>query len=75
MAERLAAVGVRILLAAKLTSAQPCRDAGARMVLADDGPVEAERVLVAAGCEPRTSGLGLETLGLRLGVGAGGRDR
>jgi dihydrolipoamide dehydrogenase len=68
MAQRLEAVGVRLLLGAKVTAAQ-AGGAGARLVLAGAEPVEAERVLLATGRLPRTSGLGLEALGLRLEPG------
>jgi pyruvate/2-oxoglutarate dehydrogenase complex dihydrolipoamide dehydrogenase (E3) component len=68
MAERLEAVGVRVLLGAKVTAAQ-AGGAGARLTLAGDDPVEAERVLVATGRLPRSSGLGLDALGLRLAPG------
>jgi pyruvate/2-oxoglutarate dehydrogenase complex dihydrolipoamide dehydrogenase (E3) component len=68
MAERLTAVGVRVLLANKVASAQPSKG-GARLTLAGGDPVDADRVILAAGRQPRTAGLGLEALGLDVRSG------
>jgi pyruvate/2-oxoglutarate dehydrogenase complex dihydrolipoamide dehydrogenase (E3) component len=68
MAERLQAVGVRLRLGDQVTSAQRT-GAGARLTLAGAGPVEAERVVLAAGRRPYTDGLGLEALGLPVEPG------
>jgi pyruvate/2-oxoglutarate dehydrogenase complex dihydrolipoamide dehydrogenase (E3) component len=68
MAERLTVVGVRVLLGQQVASAQRS-GAGARLTLAGGDPVDADRVVLAAGRRPRTAGLGLEALGLHLDPG------
>jgi pyruvate/2-oxoglutarate dehydrogenase complex dihydrolipoamide dehydrogenase (E3) component len=68
MAERLTAVGVRVLLGQQVASAQPTKG-GARLTLAGGDRVDADRVVLAAGRRPRTAGLGLEALGLHLDPG------
>jgi pyruvate/2-oxoglutarate dehydrogenase complex dihydrolipoamide dehydrogenase (E3) component len=70
MAERLTAVGVRVLLGQQVASAQPTKG-GARLTLAGGDRVDADRVVLAAGRRPRTAGLGLEALGLDLDPGQG----
>jgi pyruvate/2-oxoglutarate dehydrogenase complex dihydrolipoamide dehydrogenase (E3) component len=68
MAERLTAVGVRVLLGQQVASAQRT-GAGARLTLVGGDPVDADRVVLAAGRRPRTAGLGLEALGLDVHPG------
>jgi pyruvate/2-oxoglutarate dehydrogenase complex dihydrolipoamide dehydrogenase (E3) component len=68
MAERLAAVGVRVLLGHQAASAQRI-GAGARLTLVGGDAVDADRVVLAAGRQPRTAGLGLEALGLDVDPG------
>jgi pyruvate/2-oxoglutarate dehydrogenase complex dihydrolipoamide dehydrogenase (E3) component len=68
MAERLTAVGVRVLLDHQAASAQPS-GAGARLTLVGGDPVDADRVVLAGGRRPRTTGLGLEALGLDVQPG------
>jgi pyruvate/2-oxoglutarate dehydrogenase complex dihydrolipoamide dehydrogenase (E3) component len=70
MAERLTAVGVRVLLGQQVASAQRT-GAGARLTLVGGNPVDADpdRVVLAAGRRPRTAGLGLEALGLDVHPG------
>jgi pyruvate/2-oxoglutarate dehydrogenase complex dihydrolipoamide dehydrogenase (E3) component len=68
MAERLTAVGIRVLLANQVASAQPSKG-GARLTLVRGDPVDVEQVVLAAGRQPRTAGLGLEELGLHLDPG------
>ena len=66
MAERLTAVGVRVLLGDQVASTQPAKG-GARLTLSGGDRVDADRVVLAAGRRPRTAGLGLEALGLNPG--------
>jgi pyruvate/2-oxoglutarate dehydrogenase complex dihydrolipoamide dehydrogenase (E3) component len=70
MAKRLTAVGVRVLLGDQVASAQPSMG-GARLTLVGGDRVDAGRVVLAAGRQPRTVGLGLEELGLHVGPGQG----
>jgi dihydrolipoamide dehydrogenase len=58
--------GVRVLLNQPISGKQITRTAeGARLETAD-GPVEVERVLLAAGRVPNVEGLGLEELGVQV---------
>ncbi|MFL6101862.1 MAG: dihydrolipoyl dehydrogenase family protein, partial [Actinomycetes bacterium] len=68
MAERLGAVGIRVLLGQQVASVQRT-GAGARLTLVGGDLVDADRVVLAAGRRPRTAGLGLEALGLHLDPG------
>lgn len=68
MAERLGAVGIRVLLGQQVASAQRT-GAGARLTLVGGDLVDPDRVVLAAGRRPRTAGLGLEALGLDVHPG------
>jgi pyruvate/2-oxoglutarate dehydrogenase complex dihydrolipoamide dehydrogenase (E3) component len=73
MAERLGAVGVRVVLGQQVASAQPS-EGGARLTLVGGDRVDADRVVLAAGRRPRTAGVGLEALGLDLDPDKGSRS-
>jgi pyruvate/2-oxoglutarate dehydrogenase complex dihydrolipoamide dehydrogenase (E3) component len=70
LAEALRADGVDVRLgdAAERVESRP--GGGAKVVPERSEPVDADRVLVATGRRPRTAGLGLDSLGLRLDEGA-----
>jgi pyruvate/2-oxoglutarate dehydrogenase complex dihydrolipoamide dehydrogenase (E3) component len=61
--QALVADGVRVLTGAEASAVQPL-DGGLRLLLADDAPIEADRLLVATGRRPRLAGLGLDRLGV-----------
>ena len=59
--------GVRILTRTTATRVARDRDGTVRLVLDNGETIVADQVLVAAGRQPRTDDLGLETVGLRPG--------
>ncbi len=65
LAEALRADGVDVRLGDAAERVDPLPEGGARVVATSGGPVDADRVLVAAGRSPRTAGIGLATLGVR----------
>ena len=66
VAESLRAQGVDVRVGATTTSARADGDEIV-LELADDAPVRADELLVAAGRRPRTDGIGVESLGLEAG--------
>ena len=70
LAEALRADGVDVRLGDAAERVDPLPEGGARVVATSGGPVDADRVLVAAGRSPRTAGIGLATLGVRVDAGA-----
>lgn len=67
VAASLAAMGVTLRFGATATAVAP-DGGGVRLSLDDDGTVRADRLLLATGRRPRTTGLGLETVGLTPGA-------
>ncbi|MBQ0986361.1 NAD(P)/FAD-dependent oxidoreductase [Streptomyces sp. F63] len=68
VAEGLAAAGVEIRTGASVTEVRRASaDSTVTLVLDGVGESEADEVLFATGREPRTDGIGLETVGLRPG--------
>ena len=69
VATRLRAEGIAVLCGARATAAHPTTGGAGKLALADprtpDRPVAFDRILVAAGRDPRTSDLGLERVGVR----------
>lgn len=67
IAEVFAREGISVRTGARVVAAAGAADGGIRLQLADGGPVEAQRLLVAAGRAPATGGLGLDRAGVRTG--------
>lgn len=67
VAASLTAMGVDVRLGATLARAARTDDGGTRLELADGATLDVDRVLLATGRRPRTSELGLETIGLEPG--------
>lgn len=68
VAQRLADDGARVLTGAEPKRVERTSDGRVRITLASGEVVEADELLVATGRQPRTTGLGLETVGLEEGV-------
>ena len=66
LADRFAAEGMRVLTGARVVSVAAA-GSGSVATLDDGRRVEFDRVLVAAGRTPNTSGLGLEDVGVQVG--------
>jgi pyruvate/2-oxoglutarate dehydrogenase complex dihydrolipoamide dehydrogenase (E3) component len=66
LAERLQAAGVSLRIGMGATRVAPTSAGTAKVFLQDGSAVEADRVILAAGREPATSDLGLETLGIAV---------
>ncbi len=64
MRDHLVALGVKVLLSAKLSSITKSDEGGYVVHVADHEPIAATRVLVGIGKTPRLDGIGLEALGL-----------
>ena len=69
LAAALTAAGADVRTGVAASRAEPV-EGGVRLHLSDGSSVEADRVLLAAGRAPRTAGLGLERLGVRVEDGA-----
>ena len=65
VAARLELDGVQVLTGRRVTAAR-LRDGAREMVLADGGVVPFDALLIAIGRTPRTTGFGLEDLGVKL---------
>ena len=68
VAASLADLGVDVRLGAALAHAARTDGGGTRLELSDGGTLDVDRVLVATGRRPRTTDLGLETVGLEPGT-------
>ena len=66
LAKALRAAGVSVRIGTGAARAELTSAGTARVVLQDGAAVEAERVILAAGREPATSDLGLETIGVTV---------
>lgn len=66
LAKRLQAAGVSLRIGMGATRVAPTSAGTAKVFLQDGSAVEADRVILAAGREPATSDLGLETLGIAV---------
>ena len=66
LAVRLRAAGVSLRIGTGAARVEPASAGTARVVLQDGSAVEADRVILAAGREPVTTDLGLETLGVTV---------
>ncbi len=66
LAKRLQAAGVSLRIGMGATRVAPTSAGTAKVFLQDGSAVAADRVILAAGREPATSDLGLETLGIAV---------
>lgn len=66
LARRLRAAGVSLRIGMGAASVAPASAGTAKVFLQDGSAVAADRVILAAGREPATSDLGLETLGITV---------
>jgi dihydrolipoamide dehydrogenase len=64
MAGVLAGGGVHLRLNAAVKAVEPAAEGATRVVFADGPPLETERLILAVGRRPVTSGLGLDVLGI-----------
>lgn len=67
LAEILATAGITVRTGAIAAAARRAPDRRVRLTIDNGDPVDAERVIVAAGRRPATDGAGLESLGITLG--------
>ena len=70
LAPRLSEEGIDVRTGVRATRAEAITG-GVRLHLEDASAIEAERLVVAAGRKPRTDGLGLDSVGVRLGETGG----
>ena len=66
LAEQFEADGIRVLVETRVERVEATGGAGMRATLASGETLDAERLLVATGRRPRTSGLGLENVGVGI---------
>ena len=66
LAEQFEADGIRVLVETRVERVEATGGAGIRATLASGETLDAERLLIATGRRPRTSGLGLENVGVGM---------